>query len=69
MIAKLVSKHALELTDSERAELAAELIISLPATLADYDDGVAEATRRANELEANPESGLTWGQVRSELGR
>ena len=38
--------EAMGLTDSDRASLASELLYSLPATLSDEDEGIAEALRR-----------------------
>ncbi len=42
---------------------------SLPAVLADVDDGSMEATRRMAELKRDPSVGRTWDQIKSELGR
>ena len=42
--------EVLELNDQERATLASELLYSLPATLQDSDNGLAEALRRDREL-------------------
>ena len=42
--------EVLELNDQERATLASELLYSLPATLQDSDDGLAEVLRRDREL-------------------
>lgn len=61
--------EAMALTDAERATLASELLYSLPATLSDEDDGVAEAHRRDAELSSNPSSGITWKDLKKELGR
>lgn len=64
-----VQKHAMELADSDRATLAAELLISLPAILVDEDDGVREARRRSKELDENPSMGCSWEDIKRALGR
>ncbi len=62
-------KSAMGLPDGERARLAADLLGSLPITLVDPDDGIAEARRRARELEQNPAAGCTWEEIRKDLDR
>ncbi len=64
-----IQNWALELPDSERAALAEELLNSLPAVLLEDDDGLDEARRRSKELDLNPSAGLTWDEVKRELGR
>ena len=54
-----VEKLAFDLPDSERAVLAAHLLGSLPPTMEDADDGVAEALRRDAELDTNPQMGIS----------
>ena len=49
-----VEKLALNLSEQERATLAANLLDSLPGILSDEDEGVAEALRRDAEIEAAP---------------
>lgn len=49
-----VEKLALDLPENQRAVLAAHLLGSLSPVLHDEDDGVAEALRRDEELDANP---------------
>lgn len=61
--------EALGLPDHERALLAAELLGTLPAVLADEDDGIAEALRREAELDADPSAGVTWDEIKKALGR
>ncbi len=46
-----IQKRAMDLPDSERASLAADLLMSLPGILVDADDGIAEARRRTKELD------------------
>ena len=61
--------RAMELPDGERANLAAELLGSLPAMLVENDDGIAEARRRSRELAENPAVGCSWEEIRWDLGR
>jgi putative addiction module component (TIGR02574 family) len=58
-----VEKLAFDLTDSERAVLAAHLLRSLPPVLHDEDEGISEALRRDAELDANPDTGITIDQL------
>ena len=64
-----IRESAMELTDPERATLAAALLNSLPAVLVQADDGVAEALRRSRELDANPSVGCSWEDIKRDLGR
>lgn len=66
---QMLKKEAMGLTDSERATLASELLYSLPATLSDEDEGVAEALRRDAELSSNSSTGISWNEIKKELGR
>jgi putative addiction module component (TIGR02574 family) len=54
-----IEQSALKLPETQRAKLAAQLLSSLPAVLADEDDGVAEALRRDAELDADPAQGMS----------
>jgi hypothetical protein len=54
-----IEKEILELNDEQRARLAVSILDSLPGVLADQDEGVAEASRRDAELDADPESALS----------
>jgi putative addiction module component (TIGR02574 family) len=58
-----VQKLAAELSDSQRAVLAAQLLASLPPFLADEDEGAAEALRRDAELDADPSMGISVEQL------
>lgn len=69
MTASEIQKGALDLPEDQRASLIADLIASLPAVLADADDGSAEAHRRIAELKRDPSAGRTWEQIKAELGR
>ena len=53
-----VQKLALDLPETQRAVLAANLLGSLPPVLHDEDEGVAEALRRDAELDASPAMGI-----------
>ena len=64
-----IQRSALELPDSERAMLAAELLGSLPAVLVEEDDGLAEARRRGKELDEDPSSGVSWDDIKRGLDR
>ena len=58
-----IEKLAFDLSDTQRAVLAAHLLRSLPSVLDDDDEGIAEALRRDAELDANPDIGLTLEQL------
>ena len=62
-----LDSDVLQLPASERATLAARLLDSLPAVLADDDEGVAEALRRDAELEHDVGSGITLDELRRSL--
>ena len=64
-----IEAQAMELTDSQRAKLAASLLDSLPSLLYDDDEGLAEACRRDAEMDSDPSIGLTTEQLRASLGR
>ena len=64
-----VEQVAMRLPEAERATLAYRLLDSLPAVLADDDEGVAEALRRDAEMESDPDVGLTFAQLKRALKR
>ncbi len=64
-----IEKLALDLSEKERAVLAARLLGSLPPVLHDEDEGIAEALRRDAELEANPAGGLSLEQLDRQVER
>ena len=64
-----VEKIALDLSESQRAVLAAHLLGSLPSVLHDEDDGIAEALRRDAELDAHPKSGMSLEQLDQQIER
>jgi hypothetical protein len=64
-----IFREAEKLPEGDRAKLAAGLLQTLPVTLADEDDGIAEARRRSRELDEQPELGCSWEDVKKSLGR
>ena len=62
-----VEKLALNLTERQRATLAANLLKSLPAVLSDEDEGIAEALKRDGELDANPDQAISLVQLDSHV--
>ena len=62
-----VERLAFDLPDSQRALLAAHLLRSLPSVLHEDDEGVAEALRRAAELDADPNIGITLEQLDQQI--
>jgi putative addiction module component (TIGR02574 family) len=60
-----VEKLALNLSEQERATLAANLLDSLPGILSDEDEGVAEALRRDAEIEAAPAKAISLAELDS----
>lgn len=64
-----IQAQAMDLTVSERATLASHLLHSLPPLLDDEDEGLAEALRRREEMENDPDSIITLEQLRKAVGR
>ena len=64
-----IKKLAQDLSDNDRAVLAAHLLGSLPPVLHDEDEGIAEALRRDAELEAKPSVGLSLDQLDQKIER
>jgi len=64
-----VESLALKLPDSQRAKLAADLLDSLPGVLVDSDEGIAEALRRSEEMECNPDVCLSHDEFLKAVGR
>ena len=62
-----VERLALDLSEQERARLAANLLESLPGVLSDEDEGIAEALRRDADLEANPDQAISLAQLDSQI--
>ncbi len=59
-------KLAVELSDEERAELARELIRSLPESFDDFD---SEIERRLDEVDHNTAKVIPWEQAREMILR
>jgi putative addiction module component (TIGR02574 family) len=64
-----IEKLAQDLSEKERAVLAAHLLGSLPPVLHDEDEGIAEALRRDAEIEANPSASLSLEQLDQQIAR
>ena len=62
-----IEKLALDLSERERAALAANLLESLPGILSDEDEGVAEALRRDAEMEADPNQAISLAHLDSHI--
>ena len=62
-----VEKLALDLSEKERATLAANLLDSLPGILSDDDEGVAEALRRDAEMETDPTRAISLPELDSQI--
>ena len=64
-----IEAQAMVLTETERAQLATRLLRSLP-TLDDYEEeGIAEALRRREEMENDPNCIISWEQLQKAVGR
>ncbi|HUF40795.1 MAG TPA: addiction module protein [Verrucomicrobiae bacterium] len=64
-----IEKLAQDLSENDRAVLAAHLLGSLPPVLHDEDEGIAEALRRDAELEANSTVGVSLDQLDQRIKR
>lgn len=62
-----LQKLALELSEPDRAKLAADLLDSLPGILSDDDEGIAEALRRDAEMDASPDVGMSLELLESQI--
>lgn len=75
MLTNAISKAAdildqiMTLPEDQRASLANDILDSLPSVLADDDEGIAEARRRSQEMDSNPDLSMTWAEIKSGLGR
>jgi hypothetical protein len=58
-----LEKMALELTERERASLAATILHSLPPILSDEDEGIAEALLRDAEMDADPSQRISLAEL------
>jgi hypothetical protein len=64
-----VEKLALDLSENQRAVLAAHLLGSLPSVLHDEDEGIAEALRRDADLDTTPSLGMSLEQLDQQIER
>ncbi len=64
-----IYSQVLDLPEDQRASLACDILDSLPASLSDDDDGLAEARRRSKELDENPSMAVSWEDIKTSLGR
>ena len=62
-----VEKLALDLSERERAALAANLLDSLHGILSDEDEEVAEALQRNVEIEADPTRAISLAELDSQI--
>jgi putative addiction module component (TIGR02574 family) len=67
--ARKLLEEAMELSPSDRAELAADLLASLDGEPDDDAEAAwaAELTRRAHDSVAHPDDDVSWAEVRAEL--
>lgn len=65
-IVEELEEKALRLSERDRASLATHLLASLPPPNFN-DDGIAEAERRAAELEENPEMEISLEELKRRL--
>jgi putative addiction module component (TIGR02574 family) len=64
-----VERLVLDLSEKQRALLAARLLESLPPVLYDEDEGIAEALRRDAEIDADPTQAETLEQLDEDIRR
>jgi len=64
-----IEQLALNLSESQRAVLAAHLLRSLPSVLHDEDEGIAEALRRDADLDTNPSLAMSLEQLDQQIER
>ena len=64
-----IENLAYRLSESDRAQLAANLLDSLPGVLVEEDAGLAEALRRSDEMDRDPSVCLTHDEFLKALGR
>ena len=62
-----IERLALDLSETERATLIANLLDSLPPILSDDDEGIAEALRRDAELDANPGLAISLADLDADI--
>lgn len=64
-----VEELALNLSENERVFLATRLLESLPPTLSDEDEGIAEALRRDADFDRNPGLGMSLEEFDERMQR
>ena len=62
-----LEKLALELTEKDRAVLAANILDSLPPILVDEDEGIAEALRRDAEMDADSSLRMSLADLKAAI--
>jgi hypothetical protein len=62
-----LQRLAMELNETDRAVLAAHRLASLPAVLDDDDEGLAEAVRRADELNRKPDTAISLEELQKSI--
>ena len=62
-----LEKLALELTEKDRAVLAANILESLPPILVDEDEGIAEALRRDAEMDADQSQRMSLADLKAAI--
>jgi putative addiction module component (TIGR02574 family) len=62
-----IKVELMKLPEKERAVLAADLLDSLPRVLWDADEGVAEAMRRSEEMDKDPNASLSLEALRDAI--
>jgi hypothetical protein len=60
---------AFDLSEKQRAILAAQLLDSLPPVLHDEDEGIAEALLRDAALDAVPDAGISLEQLDQQMAQ
>lgn len=58
-----------QLSEFDRARLAADLLDSLPGVLIEEDEGLAEALRRSEEMDRDPSACLSHEEFLNAVGR
>ena len=64
-----LERQALLLPEDQRAGLASKILNSLPAVLAEEDEGIAEAFRRDAQMDTDPTASMTMEEFRTGLGK
>ena len=64
-----IEQEARELSVDERVELLERLGSLVPVPEGEEADSIQEATRRLKEMQDDPSIGLTWEEIKTNLGR